>query len=293
MGEISQVSIKFANNLAEKKTKRLMFGIPELEKKTFRNDFINNVVVSGSYNNNRSCAEHRQALKERYTDLLPIQADMPQQQYRIDFDVKTNQTSVKANVDEKERQVVLRSRNVQSELTLNNNEFHYRESGQAYGTSATFNEHVAPVLGFLEESGVTSLNRLKLRKVNVIGFEQKAAEPSQKVFTWQPAANLISEKLNVQYQAMMGVMPFAKHHVSTLQFADGDYVLTIKYGFNVLEKKADDSSVKGQVIIDLEIARQSAVNTTDGLGELRIMHKELYNAFCWCISGEFVNLLNG
>ena len=270
-----------------------MFGIPELQKKTYRNDFINNVVVSGLYNNNRSCAEHRQALKERYTELLPIQTDMPQQQYRIDFDVKTNQTSVQANVDEKERQVVLRSKNIQSELTLNNNEFHYRESGSAYGTSTTFNEHVAPTLGFLEESGVTYLNRLKLRKVNVIGFEQRAAEPSQKVITWQPAANLINERLNAQYQAMMSVMPFAKNHVSTLQLADGDYILTIKYGFNVLEKKADDSSAKGQVIIDLEIARQSAINTTNGLEELNMMHKELYNAFCWCISGEYVNLLNG
>lgn len=269
-----------------------MFGIPVLEKITFRNDFINNVVVRGNYNNNRSCANNRQALKSRYAELLPIQSDTPQQQYNINIDVKTNQTSVNANVDENERQVILRSRNMQRELILTNNEFQYQESGPAYGTSITFNDAVSPTLSFLEETGVANLNKLRLRKVNVVGFELNSSNPTQPVNTWQPVAELINEKLAVQYQAMMGVAPFITQHFNTLQFAEGDYMLTIKYGFNVLEKNVEGSSAKGQVVIDLEITRNIAIAVSETLNELRLMHQELYNAFNWCISERFVNLLN-
>lgn len=142
-----------------------MFGIPSLEKTTFRNDFINNVIVTGFFNNNRSCAEHRQALKDQYSDSLPLQSDVPQQQYNINIDVKTNQTSVQPNVDENERQVVLRSKNMQRELALTNNGFQYQENGSAYGTVATFNDAVTPLLNYLEEVGVDGINKLKLRNL--------------------------------------------------------------------------------------------------------------------------------
>ena len=269
-----------------------MFGIPALEKTTFRNDFINNVIVRGNFNNNRSCAEHRQALKNRYADLLPIQSDTPQQQYNINVDVKTNQTSVNANVDENERQVILRSRNMQRELILTNNEFQYQESGPAYGTSVTFNNAVSPTLDFLEEVGVATLNKLRLRKVNVVGFELNASDPTQPVNPWQPAADLINERLTAQYQAMMGAASFIRQHFNTLQFEEGDYFLSIKYGFNVLEKNIEGSRANGQVIIDLEITRNSAITVTEALNELHLMHQELYNAFNWSISDSFVSLLN-
>lgn len=269
-----------------------MFGIPELEKRTFNNDFINNVIVSGEYISNRSCAEHRQTLKDRYAGILPIQNDVPQQQYQINIDVKTNQTSVNADVNESERQITLRSRNMQKELSLTNNNFQYRESGNVYGTSVTFNDAVRPALTYLAEVGVTSLNKLQLRKINVVGFELNTVNPANSVIAWQPASSLINERLIARYQAMLDVSSNIKQHISTLQLADGDYMLTIKYGFHVLEKKADGSSVKGQVIIDLDIARQSAINTDGAIDELCMMHQELFNAFNWCISEEFIRLLN-
>ncbi len=148
-----------------------MFGIPEREKVTFHNDFINRVVVAGAYNSNRSCTSQRQALKERYADTLPMQRDSPQQQYRINIDVKTNQTSVDTNVDDQDHQVTLRSKNMQKELTLMNNNFRYQEIGNGYGTSMTFDNAVQPAIDYLQKAGVERLNMMKLQKVNVIGFE--------------------------------------------------------------------------------------------------------------------------
>lgn len=269
-----------------------MFGIPDIERRTFRNDFINNVIASGVYNNNRSCIEHRETLKQRYADTLPIQNDVPQQQYQIDFDIKTSQTSVRAGVDEHERQLILRSRNMQKELALNNNTLQYRESGNGYGTSVTFNEAIRPALNYLEEAGVKSMNKLHLRKVNVVGFELNSGNPANQVVAWQPATSLIHSRLLAQYQAMTNVSSAIKQHISTMQLVEGDYLLTIKYGFNVLEKKPDGSGVKGQIIIDLEIARLTTIAITSTLEELRFMHQELYNAFNWCISEDFIKLLN-
>ena len=270
-----------------------MFGIPEIEKKTFHNDFINRVVVAGAYNNNRSCTTQRQTLKERYADMLPLQSDSPQQQYRINIDVKTNQTSVDTNVDEQDHQVTLRSKNMQKELSLMNNSFRYQEGSVAYGTSMTFNEAVKPAIDYLQEVGVVHLNMMKLQKINVVGYEmEKKVTAKGPIPAWQPASNLINPRLVPQYEAMFGAAPNIKQHISNMQLTDGEYVLIIKYGFNLTDKKQDDSMVKGQVIVDLEIERKAPVSIERVADELKLMHKELYNAFLWSISDNFVKLLN-
>ena len=270
-----------------------MFGIPEREKITFRNDFINRVVVAGAYNSNRSCTAQRQSLKYRYKDSLPLQSDSPQQQYRINIDVKTNQTSVDTNVDDQDHQVTLRSKNMQKELTMMNNSFRYQEVANAYGTSVTFDNAVQPTIDYLKEVGVEQLNMMKLQKVNVIGYEMgRQATAEGPIPAWQPASNLINARLVPQYEAMLGAATNIKQHISNMQLIDGQYVLTIKYGYNITEKKADDSMVKGQVIVDLEIERKAPVPIDAVADELTLMHKELYNAFLWSISDNFVNLLN-
>lgn len=270
-----------------------MFEIPEREKITFHNDFINRVVVAGAYNNNRSCTTNRQALKDRYANTLPLQSDNPQQQYQINFDVRTKQTSVNANVDEQDRQITLRSKNMQKELTLMNNSFRYQEVGDSYGTSVTFDNTVQPAIDYLKGTGITQLNMMKLQKVNVIGYEMgKKDGVESPVPYWQPASNLINVRLVPQYDAMMGVASNIRQHISNLILTDGAYVLTIKYGFRLTEKKPDGSMAKGQVIVDLEIERKTPVAIDAVADELTLMHKELYNAFLWSISDSYVNLLD-
>lgn len=269
-----------------------MFGIPILEKKTFPNNFLNSVVAAGSYNNNRSCAEQREQLKARYKDSLPTQSDVPQQQYRIDLDMRTKQTSVRADVNENERQVTLRSPNMQKELALTNSQFHYKESGMAYGTAVTFNDAVRPALDYLGEVGVGQLNTMQLRKVNAVGFEMKSPRENLPVAAWLTAQNLINARLATSYASMPDVSSYIKQDIKTMQLEDSGYALTIKYGFVIQEMEADKSVAKGQVIVDLEIKRQTAIGLADVMAELEMMHKELYNVFCWSISDEFVRLLN-
>lgn len=270
-----------------------MFGIPDIEKKSFRNNFINRVAVAGTYKANRSCTAQRQALKDRYSDTLPMQSDNPQQQYRINIDVKTNQTSVDSNVDDSDRQVTLRSKNMQKELTLFNNNFRYHESGVAYSFSTTFDEAVQPAIDYLKEVGVDQLNMMKLQKTNVIGYEMAKQTPEAgPIPAWQPASNLINPRLVPQYEAMLGTAQKIKQHISNIQLNDNDYVLTVKYGFNLTETKQDGSMVKGQVILDLEIERKASITIGAVADELQMMHRELYNAFLWSISENFLNLLN-
>lgn len=270
-----------------------MFGIPEREKMTFHNDFINRVVVAGAYNSNRSCTTQRQSLKDKYKDSLPLQSDSPQQQYRINIDVKTNQTSVDTNIDNQDHQVTLRSKNMQKELSMMNNSFRYQEIGNGYGTSLTFDGAVQPTIDYLKEAGVEQLNIMKLQKVNVVGYEMgRHATVERPIPAWQPASNLINARLVPQYEAMLGTAPNIKQHISNMQLTDGQYVLTIKYGYNITEKRQDGSIIKGQVIADLEIERKAPVAIDAVANELVLMHKELYNAFLWSISENFVNLLN-
>lgn len=270
-----------------------MFGIPETEKKTFPNNFINRVVVAGAFNTNRSCTTQRQMLKNLYAESLPLQSDNPQQQYRINIDVKTNQTSVDANVNDQDHQVTLRSKNMQKELMLTNTNFHYQENGTNYGTSLLFDNAVQPVLSYLGDTGVERLNVIKLQKINVIGYEiGKNSATQESVPVWQPASNLINARLNPQYEAMLGTATTIKQHINNIQFTDGSYVLTIKYGFNVIERKEDGSMAKGQVVLDLQIEKKSPIAINAVSEELSLMHKELYNAFLWSISDEFVRLLN-
>lgn len=270
-----------------------MFGIPEREKITFRNDFINRVVVAGAFNNNRSCTEKRQLLKDMYKDSLPLQSDSPQQQYRINIDVKTNQTSVDTNVDDQDHQVTLRSKNMQKELSLMNNSFRYQEVGNAYGTSISFDHAVQPAIDYLKETGVEQLNMMKLQKVNVIGYEMgRQATAEGPIPAWQPASNLINPRLVPQYEAMLGASTSIKQHISNMQLTDGQYILTIKYGYNITERRPDDSIVKGRVIVDMEIERKAPVTIDTVADELTLMHNELYNAFLWSISDNFINLLN-
>ena len=181
---------------------------------------------------------------------------------------------------------------MQKELNLTNSTFHYRENGMIYGTASTFDNAVKPAFDYLTEVGVEQLNTLQLRKTNAVGFEMKANDGGGPVQPWQTAVNLINPRLVSQFQAMLETATMIKQHISNMQLTDGDYALIINYGFAVTERDAESSNVKGQVILDLEITRKAAVFSNEIIKELERMHQELYNAFRWCISDAYVELLN-
>lgn len=269
-----------------------MFGIENYEKSTLKNNFLKNIIFKLYYKENTSCTSKRSDFIEVLKKDYPIITDGIAQE--IAFTIggqsgKEHSVSIKDNSNA--HQVIMRSKDVQKEILLNNELFQYKETGQIYSGSKDFDSCIKNAMDFLQENGTTECKTLSLRKINAVDFTSNDTN-NQEVPTFGPVRELIAPYLLCTYESFKPTNKFIKQNIYTLQLEEKDYTLTIKYGYIISEKSPSNSNIKGQIIIDLLIEKKGTFDINEVKNELEKCHQELYNAFRWCISPKMFNLIN-
>ena len=75
-----------------------------------------------------------------------------------------------------------------------------------------------------------------------------------------------------------------------MQLEDSGYQLTLRYGYQIINKDDNGKKADGLIILDLEMSHRN-VKIENLESELRIFHTELYNAFIWSLSDNAINIL--
>jgi hypothetical protein len=112
-------------------------------------------------------------------------------------------------------------------------------------------------------------------------------------FPVQAIKRVINSHLLNMYENMGEVNVHLDQQIYSLRLKDGDYQLVIKYGLLVGENNEKEKCAKGQIPIDILIKKLTPTKVEDLEGTLTLCHQQLYNAYCWVLSNEFMeNILN-
>lgn len=270
-----------------------MFGINDYEKRVFKHNFLRNIIFKVYFKENVSCSSKRADFIETFKEDFPIISDGIAQKIAFTLGGQNGEgQSVSIKDDSNAHQVIMRSKETQKEITLNNELLQYKETGLTYSSSHDFNSKIYKGVDFLQKNGTVECKAFSLRKINIVDFVSNNIE-NKEVSTYDPLRELVAPYLLCMYEDFKSSNKFIKQNIYTIQFEEKDYSLTIKYGYIISEKNISNSNIKGQIVIDLSIEKKGSFSIDTLSDELQKSHQELYNAFRWCISSRMFNMING
>lgn len=270
-----------------------MFGINDYEKRVFKHNFLRNIIFKVYFKENVSCSSKRADFIETFKEDFPIISDGIAQKIAFTLGGQNGKgQSVSIKDDSNAHQVIMRSKETQKEITLNNELLQYKETGLTYSSSHDFNSKIYKGVDFLQKNGTVEYKAFSLRKINIVDFVSNNIE-NKEVSMYDPLRELVAPYLLCMYEYFKSSNKFIKQNIYTIQFEEKDYSLTIKYGYIISEKNISNSNIKGQIVIDLSIEKKGSFSIDTLSDELQKSHQELYNAFRWCISSKMFNMING
>lgn len=260
-----------------------MFGIISQDRTVFKKNFLRSITFNSSYASTPQCTELREQFKNLFSDVMPKTDEMDGT--RLLFKDK----DVFVQKEENAKQLTLRSNDVQRSMTLTNEACSYVIAGSQYKCSDELRTQYKKALMFLQTCGIKKMQKISLRKQNILQFNIKSAK-NESVPSYEPLRKIMSENLLLQYNNINAINPFISQSIQTLQLEDNGYLLTIRYGYRILNKGSENTESNGLVIIDLDISKQE-VPIDDVANIFDTFNTEIYNAFIWSLSEDFLNSL--
>lgn len=260
-----------------------MFGIPTIERQIFTRNFLRSISFSAKYIETSACSELADRLAQMMNDV------MPNKQVSDGFRIKFGANGLKEDNLSHPKRLDLRSSDMQRHLTLTDESCDYEVSGTQYKSSDDLRKQYKKAIGYIETCGVKKVVNLSLRKQNILQFECESRD-EMPVPVYGPLCDVVSDKLLIPYSTIDNISVHTKQSIQSLQLEEKGYLLTVKYGFQVIERDVTNCKAKGLIIVDLSISKFDVpIDTADD--ELQIFSSELYNAFIWVISEKTLKIL--
>jgi uncharacterized protein (TIGR04255 family) len=280
-----------------------MFGIPERQKIVFARNFIDTVACKVSYEENRRCTSDRNTFVEGLKEYLPNVKDNETQTITFQGSPNGGFRSFSVDTNKDDHQLLLSSADAKFQLQVSNTDLVLKQSAGSYVSSVEYDKLMLKSIGILANCQVHTFNTLELRKVNLVNYEAKHQEDKvvdkgegqaeDVFFPVQAIKRVINSHLLNMYENMGEVNVHLDQQIYSLRLKDGDYQLVIKYGLLVGENNEKEKCAKGQIPIDILIKKLTPTKVEDLEGTLTLCHQQLYNAYCWVLSNEFMeNILN-
>ena len=268
-----------------------MFGIKTYNKEQFNHHFIRDVVFTVHFKNNIACTTNRDKFISSLKTEYPTCHDGIAQDISVTLGDDKQGNSVTINRNNDSHQIILRTEDMKKEFVFTNNSLKYKESGHTYNGSQSFNTRLSKALQFLKSNGTESCKILSLRKVNVVDFKSNDNRSQENIPTYVPTCQLLSKKLLPTYESYNECNKYIVQNLQNLSLKDGDYNLEIKYGYLVSEKSENLDYVKGQVVLDLHLARIGNISIQNIDEDLTTLHNTLYDVFRWAITEKMLEIL--
>jgi uncharacterized protein (TIGR04255 family) len=143
----------------------------------------------------------------------------------------------------------------------------------------------ASIYAVIKLLGVKQVNRLAIRKINIISAKVK--DPSIPV----GMPNLLQQVFNTNIIQSTLVMPSVDNVYSTVtntRFIEGDDNLVLIYG--LLPKQEFEPEAR-HLLLDIDLFRSGNCSAEDIKDNFSIINNGIYDTFVWCLNPSFMSVL--
>lgn len=254
----------------------MIFGFPEVPHVQFKTNFLKVVVFQVQFNKINNFKDRKTEIIESFKDIFP-RIGTPQSGIEISF--SNTQTPIVQHVKNDET-LELKSLNGQRTLNISHSSIALNVTGKEYQSYEHLKQDIQRVIGFLTTFEVKDVNRIAIRKINVLDFKYQDNNASQ-VLGSLVNVNLLG---NLDYYPAKESM---KQNIHTLVYSKNGYNFNVKYGINIPPLPG-----LGQLILDFDLFCISKKPVNDIINISDDINQEIYNAFNWIATENLLTLLN-
>lgn len=254
-----------------------VFGFEQKEHIVFKKNFLRKVIFQFEFNK-IELKNFKELVKEVFVEKLPRFTVAEGNGIQISFgnNEPTVQT-VKENGN-----FILKSKSGQVSLEIKDNVVSLSfDSGLEYESFESSKEYLELIISFFEKINVDHFKKFSIRKINIVEF-QNDDNPNGIVYF------LLNNSLIGNIDCFPN-MKLINHNLQAVNFANEDYFLNLKYGMNI---PPQTNSKLGQVIVDIDMIKNTKTMLTDMKDIAVEMNGEIFNVFNWIISDNMKRILN-
>ena len=260
----------------------MVFDFPHVERKTFNRNFLRTIIFQVSYDEMTDLFEKKSAITSIFKDKFPRVDDKITNGVQIVF--SNDKTPLLRNVEDKNTGMSLEFKTLdgQKVLSIERTQLTYTVSNKGYSNFESIVDELSGVLDFFTLCGISNVNKVAIRKINLIDFKV-IGNPTDTL------AQLISPDLlaNLNY---IPNSKYIKQNVQTINYQLDNNRLNIKYGLNIPPIL---NSEIAQVIIDIDLINTDKIESNYIFISATEINNEIYDIFNWTVSDNLKLILNG
>lgn len=256
-----------------------MFGFPKVDHERFQKNFLRSFIFQISFESNNNIESNSEYIQNFFKDEFPRFTSAPSKEFEISF---SNLKSASFQQNEKGVFLDLRSLDGEKILNITDSQLTLTMSGKVYESFNRLDSLVKKIVNVLEVLSIDYIDRIAIRKINIIEFKINEGEQKAPI-------DILQQLLSPQLTSEINFLPRREkvnHYIQSLNYNIDENFLNIKYGLNVPEPDKT-----GQVIIDLDLYSKIslAVNQIDI--KAKQINSEIFNIFNWVVSDNTIKIL--
>jgi len=254
-----------------------VFGFKTVTHKEYKNNFLRTVVFQLLFEKNDQLDSKSNEIKELFKNNFPRFNTSKGQGFQISF----NNENTNFQPIEEGHIISLKSEDGQKSIEINETTLSFTITGKAYKCFDNLSKELNNIVEFLKLCSIQNINRLALRKINIVEFKNN-----------DNPTDILTFLLNPDLVCQLNSFPnrnHVNHCLQVLNYKDGNNHLNIKYGLIIPQQLNTEI---GQLVIDIDLFKQELIDAENILSNSNTINSEIFNIFSWLINDKTKNMLN-
>lgn len=256
-----------------------MFGFDFVERDlSLKKNFLKSVIIQLNFDKIQNYSNFKEKIIARFKEDFPRISESNQDEYRIEF--KPNITPILSEKKGATPGFEMKSSSGQEVLKISYSSVVYLTGGQSYQNFEKILMISQKLTDVIMLSGVNCINRLSIRKLNIIEFND-VSNPTE----------ILNFILNPELLSNLNYFPynrFIRQNIHSVNYVNNPYFLNIRYGLNQMPPTYE----LGQIILDIDLFNASCISFGEIVNELKKINQEIFNVFIWAISENTKQILH-
>lgn len=261
-----------------------MFGFPKLDhsiKETFKRNFLRTVVIQFKFDETDILFKNKGKISSIFQENYPRLNDNVGNNYHITLN--KNETPIVNTT--KGKGFLLKSSDGNKTLNFINDTIEININGLSYKNFAQIKDYeIEKIKGLLKEFGITKLNRVAIRKINIIGL---------KIASDNNLAQITKDLMNERFSEEGDSYPMEhliQQNIKTVNYLVDNDGLNLKSGY-VLQPNQVSFPKLGHIICDIDRYNNGETNSEDLSEVFKRLNEEIFDIFLWFLSSKSIQIL--
>lgn len=254
-----------------------MFGFKEIEHKKYKKNFLKTVVFQVNFD---KCINLKE-LDTKIEELFKINFPRFNSAQGKGIEISLNNENANFQQINDGHNINMKSEDGQRIINISEKNLSFTIGGSSYSYFDNLIKDLNCIISFLELCKIDTVNRLAIRKINLVEFKNNENPSDILKFLLNPIlVNQIDDFPNRQ---------FINHSIQSINYKNENNFLNIKYGLNIPPQL---NSEVGHLIIDIDLFKQEKIEITDIIKNSKLINSEIFNIFSWLVNDNTKKILD-